>query len=61
MAGSQKIFQNIVLKEDKPINARPGELSEPVDFNEIKNIYKINIKRIYRRGNNELCTISRCI
>ena len=43
--GFPKKLQNIVLKEDKPINARPGELLEPVDFNEIKKYLQDKYKK----------------
>jgi len=35
--GFPEKLQKLVLKDEKPITVRPGELLEPLDFNEIRN------------------------
>ena len=46
MGGFPKKLQKLVLKDEEPINCRPGELIEPVDFDKIraylKEKYNIN-------------------
>ncbi|SKA80153.1 pyruvate carboxylase [Caloramator quimbayensis] len=42
--GFPKELQDIVLKGEKPITCRPGELLEPEDFDKIKNHLKENLK-----------------